>query len=152
MQHHLTGKWDKCVTIISRREGGHAYAVRGDNGKMYIRGRRLLKSINNEVASAEQHTSILVEANTPAEPKRRGRPKKGTEQKKEEVMPRRSPRVANGVTKITVSRVTIEYGRREQQAPGPSTRSEDRAPEPAAKPNHEPVSYTHLTLPTTPYV
>ena len=123
MQHHIPGKWDKCVTIIDRREGGHAYNVRGENGKTYIRGRRLLKSINPEVSTAEQQSSNpeQVQVQTPKVPGRRGRPKKGTEKKREEVMPRRSARVANGVTKITVSCITIEYGRREQQTQGPST-------------------------------
>ena len=139
MQHHLTGKWDICVTIINKREGGHAYNVRGENGKTYIRGRRLLKLINNEVTAEEQEPPDpkQVQVQTPLEPRKRGRPKKGTEKKKEEVMPRRSARVANGVTKITVSRITIEYGRREQQAQGTRTRGEDRTPEPAAKPNNE---------------
>ena len=54
MQHHITGKWDRRVKIVRKRKKGDSYVVISDNGKTYIRGRRLFKEINdNEIIQSK---------------------------------------------------------------------------------------------------
>ena len=94
MQHHVTGKWDRQVAIVRKRKKGDSYLVKADNGKTYIRGRRLLKEIN---------TNNVIQQKGP-EPPTDPSPK----------MPRRSSRLQNKkkekVEVITVRRTKIEYG------------------------------------------
>ena len=94
MQHHVTGKWDRRVKIVRKRKKGDSYVVISDNGKTYIRGRRLLKEINdNEIIQSK-----APEPSTDPSPK----------------MPRRSTRLQNKkkeeVEVITVRRTKTEYG------------------------------------------
>ena len=115
MQNHIDNRWDRQVTIINKREDGNSYNVRGDNGKTYIRGRRLLrKSLDCEQSNVKDtHPQVTSEAEKKPEEKRRpGRPKKGEGKAKEttpEVMPRCSTRL-NQIHRVLVSRVVIEYG------------------------------------------
>ena len=144
MQHHIANRWDKCVTVESRRPNGHAYTVRGENGKTYIRGRRLLKPFIEDISPSTDISTPVPSAQDPVlvqdqqQRRKRGRPKKGEGRVKEtQSMPRRSPRFNEGITKVTVSRITIEYGGQQQQTTAASTRDHRGAPQPAAKPHQQ---------------
>ena len=144
MQHHITNRWDKCVTVESRRPNGHAYTVRGENGKTYIRGRRLLKpfiedtSSNTDISTPVPSVQDPVLVQDPQQKRKRGRPKKGEGKAKDiQSMPRRSPRFNEGITKVTVSRITIEYGGQQQQTTTAPARDHRGAPQPAAKPHQQ---------------
>ena len=102
MQNHLSGKWDRQVEVIRKREKGDSYDVRTDAGKTYVRGRRLLKEKRTDNASPDHNTEA---SSTPTSP----------------TMPRRSARLNNKrkeeVEVITVRRTKTTYGGQEIKTP-----------------------------------
>ena len=53
VQHHVSKDWTIKGTITATRQDGYSYIVQTDEGKSFIRGRRLLKSISNDTSSYE---------------------------------------------------------------------------------------------------
>ena len=48
VQHHVSKDWTIRGTITATRQDGYSYVVQTDEGKSFIRGRRLLRSISND--------------------------------------------------------------------------------------------------------
>ena len=48
LQDQITGKWDTQVAVESIRQDGQSYSVRTTSGKIYTRGRRLLRPLKEE--------------------------------------------------------------------------------------------------------
>ena len=48
LKHHITGKWDQQVQVLERRQNGQSYVVKTKEGKLYTRGRRLLKPTSEQ--------------------------------------------------------------------------------------------------------
>ena len=101
MQNHLSGKWNRQVEVIRKREKGDSYDVRTGAGKTYLRGRRLLKETRTNNAILDPNT----EASSAPVP----------------TMPRRSARLNNKrkeeVEVITVRRTKTTYGGQEIETP-----------------------------------
>ena len=66
VQHHISKDWTIKATITAIRQDGYSYVVQTDEGKSFIRGRRLLKCISNDnnidKCNNPQHTTTTDRA------------------------------------------------------------------------------------------
>ena len=69
VKDHVSDKWDKTVTIVSRRKDNLSYVI-DIEGKEYVRGRRLLKSTPPPEAEKIENHETSTATNEDKEPRR----------------------------------------------------------------------------------
>ena len=150
MQHHATKKWYKTAIIVEIRHGGRAYLVKDQDGQLYVRGRRFLRIDDRNLSSNQViravHFSTLspfsdADTSIPAVLSHSHHPQSISARAQDSSI--RASNHLHNMQSIFASQSQSDTRRRRN-----SDSSFHQVPEcelPA-------VSYTHLTLPTTPYV